>query len=455
MKIIIIAMVIFGLWGVFSVATAQAQEQWNLDTGTKTSGFDSFIIKNDWTLASSTVFGSGDALVAPDTSVPRYFSMFFDDDIPDGGYFEYTYRYTGTYPSFSAQHFTSLTTYRGTTPQVGYNSVIFSYPQNTFNICGYDTSPCNPAVFGTHVENTDYDIAVSFELVGNTGDAYDYFFTQTVNGTSYATTTTINIPSGQKLAVGFRSQNTNTAVTDHEVNYIFISNEAPPPPPPLTDTRIIGNFSPAVGFFDPATTTAVTLEFDYISNIPVPDTVGIQLQNISIGFQYIPQYEDIFASGIFTFSTTTPTLSMGVYQWRAVLRGDGFDYYSPWRLFSIGTSPDQSFIPLPDDGEFGCEDGNWLENTLCSFLAWAFIPPVTTMNGVLEIWQGLRDVKPFGYVIQVIELRGSMQLSDPAYTLGTLPLQTAIFDPLRAGIAVILWVLFLFYLYNRFKSMDI
>lgn len=227
------------------------------------------------------------------------------------------------------------------------------------------------------------------------------------------------------------------------------------PPEPLTNTRIVGNYSPPVGFFDPATTTAVTLEFDYISNIPVPDTVGIELQNIGVGFQYTPQTEPVLASGQFTFSTTTPTLSSGIYQWRAVLSGDGFDYYSPWRLFSIGTSPDQSFIPVPDDAEFGCEEGNWLSNTLCSFMAWAFIPPATTMNNVLDIWQGLSDVKPFGYVIQVIDLRGSMEISDPAYTLETLPLMTSIFEPIRTGLAVIMWVLFLFYLYNRFKIMDI
>lgn len=225
--------------------------------------------------------------------------------------------------------------------------------------------------------------------------------------------------------------------------------------PVLSGTRISGDFMPAVGYFDPATTTTVDISFNYVSGLPVASIVGIQLQNIGINFQYIPQIEIVTQSGSLTFSTTTPELQAGVYQWRAVLSGDDFNYYSPWRLFSIGTSPDQSFIPVPNSEEFQCDNGGWIENSLCSFFAWAFIPPATTMNGVLEIWQGLREVKPFGYIVQVIDLRGSMQMSDPDYTLGELPLQTAIFDPIRAGIAVLLWVFFLFYLYNRFKTMDI
>lgn len=226
---------------------------------------------------------------------------------------------------------------------------------------------------------------------------------------------------------------------------------------PSGETSITGNYIPEInGAFITATSTSVTIGFDYISNAPVPTEVGIELRNITTGFQFVPQLEDVTMSGIFSFSTSTPTLTAGGYSWRAVLRGDDFDLYSPWRFFTIGEDESyQSLIPLPDDEEFGCEQYGWGVNTLCSFLAWAFIPSPEIISDVFGLYSDLSQVKPFGWFVEVSNLRDSFQISAPETSFPALPFTDEIFEPLRLGLATMLWAFFFAYLYNRFKHLEL
>lgn len=109
----------------------------------------------------------------------------------------------------------------------------------------------------------------------------------------------------------------------------------------------------------------------------------------------------------------------------------------------------------PPSIDVACDQNGAIARVLCLVLVWAFVPSESVLENVFGVWESLRDVKPFGYIIQVIELRGDMELNTPAYDLDELPLKATVFDPIRAGLVVIFWVVFMFYLYNRFKSIDI
>lgn len=83
-----------------------------------------------------------------------------------------------------------------------------------------------------------------------------------------------------------------------------------------------------------------------------------------------------------------------------------------------------------------------------------FIPNANTLESFLQLYTRLETVIPFGYVIQVIELRGNMSIASSTVTVNTSPFQNQIFTPIRNGLIAVFWVLFLFYLYNRFKKLE-
>jgi hypothetical protein len=423
------------MWGTVSFAHAVSYEEWGWLIGTPpTDAYETITFAEYIYIATTSLNlgGKTGTFIADENGQIVLESMFFDTDNYTGalGPVGYMFPTAGQCGSFSG------------------NPIGFSFtqpPSGWVDLFDYYSTSSAFIVDNPACANSPVDIIIGIGYQAGF-QLYD------VGGSSSST-------SGLGCFVTPSSTCTNIEDVYFRVGGYWGASPPQPwatttPPVDFLFTQFLGNYEPEVGYFNPATSTPVTLSFDYTSGIPEPSMVGIELQNIITNLIYLPQYESVIASGNFTFSTSTPVLETGLYRWRAVILGDDFAFYSPWRIFSIGTSQDQSFIPTPDEEEYGCEMGNWLTNTLCTFAAWLFIPSPNALNGILEVWQGMRGVKPFGYVIQVIEIRGSMTLATPNYSIGTLPLQTVIFDPLRTGIAIILWALFLFYLYHRFKTLE-
>lgn len=96
-----------------------------------------------------------------------------------------------------------------------------------------------------------------------------------------------------------------------------------------------------------------------------------------------------------------------------------------------------------------------ISGCIVNAVSFLFIPNDRFLQQFPEQWESLQTVKPFGYVFQVFDLRGDLSTTTPDTNLPSLPFTSTIFEPLRAGIAVILWAAFLFYLYNRFKSISV
>lgn len=96
----------------------------------------------------------------------------------------------------------------------------------------------------------------------------------------------------------------------------------------------------------------------------------------------------------------------------------------------------------------------------CQFqkaLTFLFIPPQTTLDKFGNVWQELKYLKPFGYVtVTIDQLKNVTSNATAAYTMPQIPFLSAIFEPLKNGIAILLWAIFAFVFYNkRLKTLDI
>lgn len=89
-------------------------------------------------------------------------------------------------------------------------------------------------------------------------------------------------------------------------------------------------------------------------------------------------------------------------------------------------------------------------------LIYLFVPSGDALDEYINLGDRLDTVKPFGYFTQALEAIGTVSTTTSAYTMPEIPFQTAIFDPLRDGMSVMLWGIFAFVFYNkRLKNIDI
>lgn len=329
--------------------SANAQEVWDLENNTQTAGFAALVINNQWTLASSTVFGSGDALVAPDSSGVR--NVIFDsgDDVPGSAFITYKYQYTGG--TFSGiQHFATIYSLTGgNSVDNDFNAVIFTGTSNGSRICYFGLNSCSTTPFGSHDEDTVYDVSVEMVLVSSAGDNHTYDININVNGVSTTTQQVLAVPSGGKFGIGFKSQNTNGATIDHEVNYILLDDVAPPDECSFGATRIC-DFNPQDG----VTVTGPGVDFDlelFVNDEDIGTIKGVTVtmrnidQNVLLLGVFSPsdivlldEYQ--LEAGTFNYSTTSIPLADGNYRLRVCLDtnyfGLGFGVIGGWISGAVG-----------------------------------------------------------------------------------------------------------------------
>jgi len=97
---------------------------------------------------------------------------------------------------------------------------------------------------------------------------------------------------------------------------------------------------------------------------------------------------------------------------------------------------------------------NNITNCFINALVYVFLPSDTTLNRFLSLKTELATVIPFGYFVYVYDTLNTIELDGTAPLIPVLPFQEAIFTPLRNGTGYILWLLFAFFLYRRFKNIE-
>lgn len=93
-------------------------------------------------------------------------------------------------------------------------------------------------------------------------------------------------------------------------------------------------------------------------------------------------------------------------------------------------------------------------------LTWAFIPPQTTFDNFIDLKDDIFNRVPFGYLTKINELLDTIQdNNNPTLSFDTLDdfetLNVNIFDPVRLGLNWLLYFIFAFYLFKRFKTITI
>lgn len=96
----------------------------------------------------------------------------------------------------------------------------------------------------------------------------------------------------------------------------------------------------------------------------------------------------------------------------------------------------------------------------CQFqkaILFLFQPSTNVLDKFSNTWRSIADKKPFGYVTVTIQSLNNLDdNSAHAFDVGTIPFQTAIFDPLRLALGSILWGIYAIYFYQRrLKHLDI
>jgi len=88
---------------------------------------------------------------------------------------------------------------------------------------------------------------------------------------------------------------------------------------------------------------------------------------------------------------------------------------------------------------------------------WAFTVPSTTFSKFTELKDSLKNKAPFGYITAIYNLFANLNnTTTPAFTLQAVtPITSLVFTPIRTALVWLLYLIFAFMLFKRFKDIQI
>ena len=253
------------------------------------------------------------------------------------------------------------------------------------------------------------------------------------------------------------ADNIDTAVEAYQ--YIDAIQGAYTPP----QTRITAINNPISGSLQP--TTTVTFDFDYYFNDAdfgvYTNTIAV-VTDLTMGTTVPMVSQEINASGGGTYSQTATLTSGHYYMWQPKIYGASASVLGNFQTFDVVTySGQMSFIPPTSTSTIGeltleCGDG-FVTGSICNLIGYLFVPSSDVLNKFSGLWDNVKNKPPFGYVTMTINSLTSLDTNSAmAFDLGTVPFQTAIFDPFKIALGTILWALYAIYFYQRrLKTLDI
>jgi hypothetical protein len=166
----------------------------------------------------------------------------------------------------------------------------------------------------------------------------------------------------------------------------------------------------------------------------------------------------LLSSSPFSFSNTE--FSSGCYTYRArfmqqqqhlppaPVLPDLFSQYfeNDNYAFCVGVTEvvNTDFCGKHDFGAFG--------NAICNVFAWLFIPKTETLQNFANLGATMSGKFPFGYFYSIKDAISNFNsTTSPAYNIyaSTTPISTNVFDPIKNGLAWILWIVFAFWVVKR------
>jgi len=222
---------------------------------------------------------------------------------------------------------------------------------------------------------------------------------------------------------------------------------------------------------------ATTTDFGYWSidygfaGAPAPGGGEPETGTITINYgtsSSSPQFSD--SQNVFAWNDSSALIPKS-----AILNAPGV-YYAQANLFSsssvqLATSTMISFTIEWEQGDFGlptststisdalitCDpNSGFFANSFCKVLVWAFIPTTS----VLDNFSGLKDVlfekPPFGYWSEIKEALENVDVATSSVQLANLTsLEDNFFSYTRTAIQLIMWVSFAFWIFHRFRNIQL
>jgi len=182
-----------------------------------------------------------------------------------------------------------------------------------------------------------------------------------------------------------------------------------------SSTRIINVNEPEIIGSVVTASTTVNFNIDYASSYPIPETICIEIDNLTAFQTLIPLCETINSSGVFQMATSTILIDGNQYRWGVVIRdenGSIIDERSPY-FFTVLTPPYTPYEP-GTGGEFGptpagtsststlsaltleCDPNEgFFYRSVCNLGVLLFVPSQNSVNQLLLSLDGLTKKQPF------------------------------------------------------------
>jgi len=114
-------------------------------------------------------------------------------------------------------------------------------------------------------------------------------------------------------------------------------------------------------------------------------------------------------------------------------------------------------VPAPPTvaEDIGCDTGQVIPDALCNVLTWLFIPNNDAIQQFADLFDKVKLKPPIGYVTAGFVLWDSFAIGTSPDTLDGTNDLSAYFDPMKAVITALLWVLFLVWIIRRVGTMNI
>lgn len=200
------------------------------------------------------------------------------------------------------------------------------------------------------------------------------------------------------------------------------------------------------------TVASTTVEFstNYV-NFDGFDVVGFRIIQEDNFFEttYIEGTPQTDGQASFTASTT---LGQGAYFYQSYLRGSPTTtIYSDetYSFFVIGNPYDTGTTTIVNT-DFACDDLGTIAGAFCSVLVKLFKPTPASMSKFSHLGDLLKEKPPFGYFYTLKDAFGDFENStSTAFVLAGVDSLGDVFDPIKTGMAWVLWIFFGLYAIKR------